>query len=281
MKRSLGRSLLVHAALLAATLVTFYPILWVAGLSLTARSSLEPRLWPLPAAPSLQNFSDLLAARDGAGHLTFARQLGNSVIVSLLTAGIGLSLSTSAAYALSRFRFRSRRALLQTLLGTQMFPATLMSVPLYTILDRLHLLNTLSGLVLVYATTAVPFSVWMLKGAFDALPREIEEAALLDGATPFQIYWRVLLPLVRPALAVTFLFSFMAAWNEFILAATFLDDPARFTLPVALARLVGEYHTDWGHFAAGALMVSMPVVGLFFVLQRQLVAGLTQGSVKG
>lgn len=281
MAASPKRALWVHAALVAASLVALYPILWVVGLSLSPHPTLEPRLWPLPALLSLQNFADLLSARDAHGSLLFLRQLGNSVLISTLTAAVGLALATSAAYALSRFRFRGRQTILSTLLGTQMFPATLMSVPLYAILDRLHLLNTLAGLVLVYATTAVPFSVWMLKGAFDTLPREIEEAAILDGATSFQIFFRVMLPLARPALAVTFLFSFMAAWNEFILAATFLDDPSRFTLPVALARLVGEYRTDWGHFAAGALLVSLPVVTLFFVLQRQLVAGLTQGSVKG
>ena len=275
------RGLLLHLGLVAACAITLYPILWVVGLALSARPTLEPRLWPLPAVPSAANFADLLAARDAVGHLTFPRQLANSLLVSMLTAGVGLALSTTAAYALSRFRFRGRRAMLSGLLGTQMFPATLMSVPLYEILDHLALLNTLSGLILVYATTAVPFSVWMLKGSFDSMPRELEEAAILDGATPFQVFWRVMLPLARPALAVTFLFSFMAAWNEFILAATFLDDPSRFTAPVALARLVGEYRTDWGHFAAGALLVSLPVVALFFALQRQLVAGLTQGSVKG
>ncbi len=271
----------IHAGLVTGCLLTLYPIFWVVGLALSPSPSLEPRLWPFPALPRLANFTDLLLARDPQGQLTFARQLWNSSVISVLTAGAGVLLATSAAYALSRFRFRGRRAALSGLLGTQMFPATLMSVPLYAILDRVGLLNTRTGLILVYATTAVPFSVWMLKGAFDAVPRELEEAAILDGASPFQIFWCVMLPLVRPALAVTFLFSFMAAWNEFILAATFLDDPARFTLPVALARLVGEYHTDWGHFAAGAIVVSVPVVALFFVLQRQLVAGLTQGSVKG
>ena len=127
----------------------------------------------------------------------------------------------------------------------------------------------------------VPFCVWMLKGYFDTIPRDLEEAALLDGATPGQIFRKIVLPLARPAIAVTALFSFMTAWNEFILAATFLDDAARFTLPVALQRFVGEYKTEWGHFAAGALIVSAPVMAVFFALQRHLVSGLTAGGVKG
>jgi arabinogalactan oligomer/maltooligosaccharide transport system permease protein len=162
-----------------------------------------------------------------------------------------------------------------------MFPATMMSVPLYAIMNRLHLLNTNTGLVLVYATSSVPFCVWMLKGYFDTIPRDLEEAALLDGASHGQIFWKVVVPLARPALAVTALFSFMTAWNEFILAATFLDDATRFTLPVALQRFVGEYRTEWGHFAAGALVVSAPVMAIFFALQKHLVGGLTAGGVKG
>jgi len=157
----------------------------------------------------------------------------------------------------------------------------MMSVPLYAILNHLHLLDSLVGLALVYSTTAIPFSVWMLKGYFDTIPRELEEAALLDGATQGQIFLRVVLPLARPALAVTALFSFMTAWNEFVLAATFIDDQSRFTLPVALQRLVGEYHTEWGQFAAGALLVSAPVMAVFFALQKHLVGGLTAGGVKG
>jgi arabinogalactan oligomer/maltooligosaccharide transport system permease protein len=121
----------------------------------------------------------------------------------------------------------------------------------------------------------------MLKGYFDTIPRDLEEAAMLDGASQTQIFVRVVLPLARPALAVTALFSFMTAWNEFILAATFMDDASRFTLPVALQRFVGEYKTEWGHFAAGALVVSVPVMAVFFALQRHLVGGLTAGGVKG
>jgi arabinogalactan oligomer/maltooligosaccharide transport system permease protein len=201
--------------------------------------------------------------------------------VSGATTLVGLTLAVTAAYALSRFRFPGKQSGMQLLLITQMFPATLMLVPLYSILQKLGLLDSIGGLVLVYATSSLPFCVWMLKGYFDTIPRELEEAAIMDGASPAQVFIKIVLPLARPALAVTALFSFMQAWNEFILAATLLNDTARFTLPVALQRYVGEYKTEWGHFAAGALIISAPVMALFFALQKFLVGGLTAGAVKG
>src|SRR5262249_15771334 len=146
---------------------------------------------------------------------------------------------------------------------------------------RLGLLNRLAGLVLVYATTAIPFCVFMLKGYFDSLPRELEEAVLLDGGTRFDAFFRVALPLSRPALAVTALFCLFTALHEFILASPFMSDARSWTLPVALQRYVGDYSTEWGHFAAGAILVSLPVMALFYALERHLVGGLTQGGVKG
>jgi arabinogalactan oligomer/maltooligosaccharide transport system permease protein len=274
--------LCIHLFLIPVCALTLYPVLWVVGLALApGRAQLAQGLWPLPAHPTLRHFAALLASRGADGQLIFVRQLVNSLMVATATTLVGLALSVTAAYALSRFAFPGRRFGMTTLLATQMFPATMMSVPLYAILNRLHLLDSLAGLTLVYATTAIPFSVWMLKGYFDTIPRELEEAALLDGATRGQIFLRVVLPLSRPALAVTALFSFMTAWNEFVLAATFIDDQARFTLPVALQRLVGEYQTEWGQFAAGALLVSAPVMVVFFALQKHLVGGLTAGGVKG
>jgi arabinogalactan oligomer/maltooligosaccharide transport system permease protein len=162
-----------------------------------------------------------------------------------------------------------------------MFPGVVMAIPLYLLLDTLGLLDSLLGLVLVYSTTSVPFSVFTLKGWFDTLPRDLEEAAYMDGATRWQTFRWVILPLARPALAVTALFSFMTAWNEFVLAATLLGDPRSYTLPVVLQRYVDDQATEWGHFAAGAILVSIPVVALFFTLQRHFVEGLTAGGVKG
>jgi arabinogalactan oligomer/maltooligosaccharide transport system permease protein len=271
----------VHAALLVATAATLYPVLWVIKMALSPAQGFALSPSPWPTSFTLQNFTDVITTRDHAGGWLFGHQLLNSLVVSAAVTVVGVALACSAAYALSRFVFPGRQTSLRAFLISQMFPGVVTSIPLYVLLDRLHLLNRLAGLVLVYATTAIPFCVFMLKGYFDSLPRELEEAVLLDGGTRFDAFWRVALPLSRPALAVTALFCFLTAWNEFILAATFMNDPRSFTLPVALQRYVGDYATEWGHFAAGAILVSLPVMALFFALEKHLVGGLTQGGVKG
>ena len=166
-------------------------------------------------------------------------------------------------------------------LVTQMFPGTMMMIPLYQVIEWLGLLDSALALIMVYSTTSVPFCVWMLKGYFDTIPIEIEESATMDGESQFVIFWKIILPLSRPAIAVTALFRFMTAWNEFILAATFMSDEQHYTLPVRLQQYVTKFSTDWGVFAAGAVVVSIPVMILFFSLQKNLVGGLTAGSVKG
>ena len=272
---------LLHAGLSLLCAVTLYPVLWVVKLALSPTQTLSMSANPFPEAVTLDHFRDVLGSTDAQGRWLFGRQLLSSLVVSGATTLVGLTLAVTAAYALSRFRFPGKQSGMQLLLITQMFPATLMLVPLYSILQTLGLLDSIGGLVLVYATSSLPFCVWMLKGYFDTIPRELEEAAIMDGASPAQVFIKIVLPLARPALAVTALFSFMQAWNEFILAATLLNDTARFTLPVALQRYVGEYKTEWGHFAAGALIISAPVMALFFALQKFLVGGLTAGAVKG
>jgi arabinogalactan oligomer/maltooligosaccharide transport system permease protein len=281
MKRSGLATALVHMGLVLACVVALYPVLWVVKLALSPTQALSLSVSPLPEAVTLDHFRDVMGATDSGGRWLFGRQLLASVVVSGLTTLVGMSLAVTAAYALSRFRFPGKDAGMQTLLITQMFPATLMLVPLFSLLQKLGLLDSWAGLILVYSTSSLPFCVWMLKGYFDTIPRELEEAAVMDGASPWQVFVRVVLPLARPALAVTALFSFMTAWNEFILAATLINDAGRFTLPVALQQYVGEWKTEWGHFAAGALIVSAPVMALFFALQRFLVGGLTAGAVKG
>ena len=264
-----------HAILLPFTLLVLYPVLWVLRTAFSEGQGWSVSLNPLPETPTLSQFSAFL------GHPAFPRQLLNSVIVAAGTTLLGIFLATTSAYAFSRFRFPGRREGLLGFLVSQMFPGVLMMIPLYVILDAVGLLDALLGLVLVNGTTAIPFCVWMLKGWFDTIPRDLEEAALMDGASQFTIFWRIMVPLSRPAIAVTAVFSFMTAWNEFILAATFMNAETSFTLPVVLQRYVGEYSTEWGHFAAGAVLVSIPVVGLFYALQKHLVSGLTAGAVKG
>lgn len=276
-----GRRLAAHAVLWVAVIIAIYPVLWVLKMSLSGAQSfgLSASLWPDDF--TFQNYVDVVSHTSDSGTWLFGHQLFNSIVVASATTLVGIFLSCTAAYAFSRFRFVGRRTGLLLFLVTQMFPGVMMAIPLYILMDLLGLLGNLVGLVLVYSITAIPFCVFMLKGYFDTIPRELEEAALMDGASQFTIFWRIVLPLARPAVAVTALFSFMTAWNEFILAATFMNEEEMFTLPVALQRFVGSYSTDWGHFAAGALIVSVPVVALFFALQRNLVGGLTAGGVKG
>ncbi len=268
-----------HAFLLAATTFAVYPILWVASLAFDGSTG-APRVLPLVTEWSLVNFEKVLdLERDGG--LTFFRQFANSLGVAGATACVALVIATPGAYALSRFAFVGKERAVGALMATQMFPGVAAAIPLYLGLDALHLIDTLSGLCLVYATSAVPFAIFQLRGAFDAIPHELEQAAMVDGATRFRAFLTIVLPAARPALAVTGLFAFMTAWNEFILAATFISREERFTLPVVLQRYVGEYDAAWGIFAAGALLVSAPVMLLFYWLQRHLVSGLTAGSVKG
>lgn len=263
------------AFLIVFTVGTLFPVLWVFKMALTDSQGFDASINPLPSDPTLANFKHILF------ETPFFTWLFNSALISIITTVAGVFLACTSAYALSRFRFPGRTTAMLSFLVVQMFPGVLMMIPLYIIIDALGLLDQLMGLVLVYSTTAIPFCVWMLKGYFDTIPKELEEAALMDGATPALIFWRIIMPLSLPAVAVTALFSFMTAWNEFILAAVFMNNESNYTLPVGLNMFVGQHSSEWGYFAAGAILVSLPVVALFFMLQKNLVGGLTSGGVKG
>lgn len=289
---ALGRPrnpLWLHAGLISFTLLTLYPVLWVLALAFSGQQSVglvdlpkDPTflerargVLPWPAQFSLRNFVEVMTEQP------FGRWLLNSVIVSVMTTVLGVFLACTAAYAFSRFRFPGREQGMLAFLVSQMFPGTLMLIPLFIIIVKwLGLGNTFWGLVIVYATTAIPFCVWMLKGYFDTIPVDIEESARIDGASPQTIFFRIILPLAKPAIAITALFSFMTAWNEFILASVFMESEAHYTAPVGLRFFVGGFSSQWGFFAAGSVIVSLPVVILFMYLQKYLVSGLTAGSVK-
>lgn len=272
----------VHLALFVASAVVLYPLLWVLKLALESGARISSGdAMPLPSEPTLDNFRTFLGQRDFYGRGTFAAQLGNSLLISGAATVIGLMFALSAAYGFSRFQFPAKRQALSLMLISQMFPAVVTALPLLFILESLGLFGTRAGLVLVYSTTSVPFSIWMLKGHFDTIPPELDEAARLDGATEWQTFTRVLLPLVRPAIGLTGLFSFMTAYNEFMMASIFLDDVSKYTLPITLQQSVGGFDPNWGVFAAGSIVFSVPVVALFFFVQRQMIAGALSGAVKG
>ena len=281
--------LAIHTGLITFTLLATYPVLWVLALAFSGQQSVgiidlprDPDFFqrlravvPWPANFSFSNFIEVWTEQH------FGRWLLNSVIVSCLTTLLGVFLACTAAYAFSRFRFPGRRTGMLMFLVSQMFPGTLMLIPLFIIVVKwLGLGNNYLGLVLVYSTIAIPFCVWMLKGYFDTIPIDIEESALIDGASRQVIFFRIILPLAKPAIAITALFSFMTAWNEFILATVFTEDEINYTAPVGLRFFVGGFTSQWGYFAAGSVIVSLPVVALFLYLQKYLVSGLTAGSVK-
>ena len=211
------KRILVHIFIVLATVATLYPVALVVKKSVEPGQEFALSASPIPAALTADHYRDVL------GHADFARHALNSAVIALATTLVGVLLSVTAAYALSRFRFPAARPWRRSC-SMQMFPSTLLMIPLYVLLDHLGLLNSMLGLVLVYATTAIPFCVFTLRGWFDTLPRELEEAARIDGASAWQVFYRVVLPLAQPAIAVTALFAFMTSWNEFILAGPYRDE---------------------------------------------------------
>lgn len=281
---------ILHTFLVLTVLYTVYPVLWVVSIAFSGKQSLaiadlpaEPTfldrlraVTPWPQAWSATNFTSVMTDQP------FGRWIANSILIAIASTLVGVALACTAAYAFSRFKFPGRRAGMMAFLVSQMFPGVLTLIPLYIIIVQwLGLGSSHWGLIIVYSTTSIPFSVWMLKGYFDTIPKELEEAAVIEGASAGRIFWTVVLPLAKPAIAITALFSFMTAWNEFILAATFMDQESMYTAPVGLRFFVGGFQQQWGYFAAGSIIVSIPIMALFFYLQKYLVSGLTAGGVKG
>lgn len=280
----------LHLIVLVMVVITLYPLAWVFTVAFSGQQGLaiaqtpaDPTTFdrlravaPWPENFSISNFTAVFSDQP------FARWLLNSVVVASVTTVLGVFLACTAGYAFSRFRFPGRRAGLMSFLVSQMFPGTLMLIPLYIIIVKwLGLGSNWIGLILVYATTSIPFCVWMLKGYFDTIPKEIEESAIMDGASVQTVFLKIILPLAKPAIAITALFSFMTGWNEFIVAATFMDKETMYTAPVGLRFFVGGFSQQWGFFSAGAIITAIPVVALFMFLQKYLISGLTAGAVKG
>ena len=266
------KSMGAHIVLVHFVVLTLLPLVWILDIALSPGNALGGSIGgPITG----EHFSKIM------GSDAFWTWMRNSLIVSLGTTLLGLVVAIPAGYAFSRYKFTGRDVSMFAFLLVQMFPGIIILVPYFLVMKTLGLLNSHLGLILAYCVTALPLCVWMLKGFFDTVPRELEEAALLDGCNQFQVFTKVVLPLSLPAVAVTALFSFLAAWNEFLLALTFNTSNDMYTLPVGLASMISSTGQAWGDFAAASLLVSLPVALLFLFFQKFLIEGLSAGGVKG
>ncbi len=264
-----------HLVLLLFVGIAVYPVLNVLSISLRPGNRLRSTdLSLIPDNATIASYVQLFTEQP------FLTWLGNSLLVSVLVTLTGVVLASVGGYAFSRFRFVGREFSMLAILTTQMFPATMLLLPLYILIAKLHLVNTFIGLMIFYTATALPFCVWQMKGFYDTIPPSLEEAARIDGCSRFQAFRLVILPLALPGLVITALFSFMTAWSEYIVAAQVLQEREMFTLPLGLKSFQASMSTEWGLYAAASILVSIPVVIVFVSLSRYLVSGLTLGSVK-
>jgi len=275
--RSRRSSILLHSTVIAASVFAVFPLVWI------LLSSFKPKEWiqstqiTLVKEPTLANYQALLANTD------FFVWFRNSAVVAIFTMVFGIAMSATAGYAISRFRFPGKRPLMWTFLITQMFPVAILIVPIYTIMAALGLINTPASLVIAYCTVAVPFCTWMLKGYFDTIPVEIDEAGRVDGLGPFGTFWLLILPLARPGLAVTAFYTFLTAWGEVAYASAFLNTNDKFTLAYGLQTFVPKNPALplWELLTPAAVLITIPSIIVFFFAQKHLVAGLTAGGTKG
>lgn len=268
------------AVILVGIAYALFPVLWIASASFNPTGSLSGQ--PLiPTNPTLDNYRTLFE-RD------YWLWMRNSILVATVTAVLSVLVSAVSAYAFSRFRFRGRRSLLLTVFLVQVFPNTLSMVATFLLIQLIGQyfpffgLNSLGGLILVYLGGAMGINTWLMKGFFDTVPRDLDESAKIDGATDWQIFWQIIMPLVRPILAVVGILSFVGTYGDYLLALVLVNKEEWYTLAMGLSVFIGDnYSQRWGAFAAGALIGAVPIVVIYLVLQDFIVGGLTQGAVKG
>ena len=264
-----------HTLLILITLFAISPLAWAMSSAFKTNREILTGLNFFPENPTLSNFRFVL------GGTEFPTWLKNSLLVAFGTTLLALLIGSLGGYALSRWRFRGQAIYGNTLLIVQMFPGVMLAIPLFLLLSQYGLIDTLWALLVTYLTFALAFSVWMLKGYFDAIPREIEEAALIDGANQLQVLWRIVLPLAGPGITTVAVFTFLLAWNEFFFAYVFLVSEDKYTLSIGMYSFIQQFTTQWGNIMAAGTLTTLPVLVFFFVLQRTLTRGLVSGAMKG
>lgn len=271
------KRLMIHLGLIIACVISVYPLLRIVSISLRPGDRLmSSDLSLIPPDATLESYRIMLFEKP------FLQWVWNSFAITIATAFLGVILAATSAYAFSRWKFPGRSAGLVFLLSTQMIPAAMLMVPMYILAIKLGLVGSFRGMVIAYCVTSVPFSIWMLKGYYDTIPVDLEEAARIDGASQLGAFFRIILPLSTPSLAVVFLFNFTNAWNDYLIARVMLGSQENLLVwPLGVQRLMLQFQTQWGQFSAASVMVSVPVILLFLYSSKYLISGLTLGSVKG
>jgi len=273
-------SLLAGAAAIVVFVASVFPVYWMVNTSFQPNAQVrgsELHFWPDNA--TLDNYTSIIG---GGGRAPFLPALGNSLAVALITVAVALVFAFFAALAVTRFRFRSRAAFIVTILIIQMIPAEAMIISIFRLIDGWHLLNTIIGLSAVYIATVLPFTIWTLRGFVNGVPVELEEAAMIDGLSRSQAFWRITFPLLAPGLVATGIFGFIQAWNEFVFALVLNPRPEAMTLPVWLRTFLDPNGgINWAELMAGSTLVAVPVVIFFLIVQGRMTGGLVSGAVKG
>jgi N,N'-diacetylchitobiose transport system permease protein len=276
------RKVALNGAGLIVALLVLFPIFWMVSTAFkpaTEIYSLTPH--PLPHHPTLGNFNQVINGQAAGMGLSFWTFFRNSLFLTLTAVVLAAALSLLAAVAVARFRFRLRTSFLIMLLIVQMVPSNALVIPLFLDYRSMNLLDSLPGLVLLYAGLALPVSIWLLRNFVATVPKELEEAAALDGASAARIFWRILFPLVWPGLVAVSTLAFITAWNEFVFALTFLQTQSHYTLPIYVGYFFGRGGANWGSIMAASTLYTIPPVVFFLIVQRRMVGGLVAGSVKG
>jgi multiple sugar transport system permease protein len=274
----LGLARWIFLALVVAFAVL--PMAWMFSTSIKSEfaATQQPPQW-IPDEPTFEQYVTLLSPANPTGQ-EFLAYLRNSIWVSTATTVLGILVAVPAAYAFSRFSFPGREPLFFSVLVRNMFPVVVFLIPLFILMKRLGLIDTHLSLILTYLTFGLPLSIWLLKGFYDNIPPELERAARIDGATRFQAFWKIVMPLSMPGIVATAIYAFIQGWNEYVYARTFINSEELMTMPVGLENFFSEYVSNWPGLMAASFIMSVPVVVLFLVLQRHFVRALTEGAVK-